>query len=258
MANCYNYGTISTISGSSNHAGAVVGWCRNSNVSMFKNNCWLDTSYSVAYNTTNISAVQKNLTQFKSGNVTYTLNGESPDGIWKQTIGTDFYPVLNGGTVYSGYACGSDSSEIAYANSTNGLLDTPSPNHTYTDGICYNGNCGTYEPCTGKGTAESPYIIKNTGNLLWFATQVNDGKTDIHGKVAADIDTKAVSKIGIGTNDNPYAGTFDGDLHTIKLALTSTENYTALFTYVNGATIKNLNASGTIATSHKFAASFIG
>lgn len=106
-----------------------------------------------------------------------------------------------------------------------------------------------YDPA--KGTAEDPYIIADLGDLLGLAqlAQENDfaGKTI---KLAADIDLTDISWTPIGQHKNGsnatvgvvFAGTFDGDDHTISgltIAFTGKEGYQGLFGTVSG-TIKNL------------------
>lgn len=48
--------------------------------------------------------------QFASGEVAYKLNGNTSEGdlVWGQTIGTEYYPVLGGKTVYYGTNCAFD------------------------------------------------------------------------------------------------------------------------------------------------------
>lgn len=59
----------------------------------------------------------------------------------------------------------------------------------------------------------------------------------------ADIDARKFFAMAIGSNENPYAGVFDGNGHTIIIQLAS-RKYAAPFQYVNGATIKNLTVDG--------------
>ncbi len=58
-----------------------------------------------------------------------------------------------------------------------------------------------------------------------------------------------------------FAGTFDGDGHTINVNLTSAEtnpNYTAPFAYTLNSTIKNLKVTGKITTTGTFAGGLVG
>lgn len=124
--------------------------------------------------------------------------------------------------------------------------------------------CYKYEECT---VDNGVYLIKNPGNLMWFAAQVNAGNTSYGAELVNDIDMslldgyKSYGYAGftpIGNNSNPYTGIFDGNNHTVTLTISSSTEYLALFSYVNGATIQNLTVDGEINTDNHFAASIIG
>ncbi|MCF0194639.1 MAG: hypothetical protein HUK00_05635, partial [Bacteroidaceae bacterium] len=90
---------------------------------------------------------------------------------------------------------------------------------------------GTRQP-SGNGTAASPYLIGDADELYWFAEQVNSGETGIWGKLIKDIvvnkdvldDKGELNGDGagfrvwtpIGNGSGSYAGTFDGQGHTIS------------------------------------------
>ena len=62
-----------------------------------------------------------------------------------------------------------------------------------------------------------------------------------------------------GTTSQPFTGTFDGGGYTITYTKTGlSEDYQALFRYVNGATIKNLRTSGELSSSGTLVAGIIG
>ncbi|MGN1319386.1 MAG: hypothetical protein ACI4VF_10265, partial [Lachnospirales bacterium] len=104
------------------------------------------------------------------------------------------------------------------------------------------------QPTNGDGSSSSPYQIGTAGELLWFANQVNSGSTSICGKLTADINLSHIgSWTPIGNSDNKYAGTFDGNNYTIKnMSITEQGNYSGLFGYTSGATIKNIKITGNI------------
>ncbi len=78
----------------------------------------------------------------------------------------------------------------------------------------------------------------------------------IKAKLTADIDDVNTM---VGLEGIPYRGTFDGDNHKMTINYDTNEETTAPFRYVyNGCTIENLNVSGTIKTSKKYAAGLIG
>ena len=95
-------------------------------------------------------------------------------------------------------------------------------------------------------------VIRSAADWNTFAQNVNNGTDDYQGKVvklAADISVTTM----VGTNETPFAGTFDGDGHTMNLAINTTGTggghpniAAAPFRYVNGATFKNIKLTGTV------------
>ena len=61
-----------------------------------------------------------------------------------------------------------------------------------------------------------------------------------------------------GTESNPFSGTFEGQGHTITFGANTSDDYCAPFRYAKTATFQNLKIDGTINTSNKFAAGFVG
>lgn len=61
--------------------------------------------------------------------------------------------------------------------------------------------------------ANQVYQIGTAQELLWFAQTVNGGKTSINGVLTADIDLSGVNWPGIGSYDQPFAGSFNGKGH---------------------------------------------
>ena len=86
-------------------------------------------------------------------------------------------------------------------------------------------------------------------------TENNNGFfTDKTVKLNADISVTRMA----GDSDHAFSGTFDGQGHTLTVSYNTTEEVTAPFRYVNGATITNLVTAGTISTSKKYASGMIG
>lgn len=52
--------------------------------------------------------------------------------------------------------------------------------------------------------------------------------------------------VNIGSYDEPFMGTFDGNGHKITISFTYPSNDLGLFRYTRGATIKNLTIAGDI------------
>ena len=120
----------------------------------------------------------------------------------------------------------------------------------------------TASPCAplewaGSGTEDEPYLIGCAEEFdLLLSRRVGEGNT-YSGKffrLTADISVDTM----VGTSDHPFSGHFDGNHKTLTVNYDSSEEYTAPFRYVDGATITDLTVAGTITTSAKFAAGIIG
>ena len=110
----------------------------------------------------------------------------------------------------------------------------------------------------GAWAAEGPaksedgvYQISTAEELLWFAETVNGGDTKLSAVLTADIDLTEVSTWpGIGVHKNRFAGSFDGQGHTVTF---QNANW-GMFGFVQGSstekvTIKNIRTKGTIRRS---------
>lgn len=60
------------------------------------------------------------------------------------------------------------------------------------------------------------YQIGTAAELAWFADAVNKGDTTISGKLTANINLNGKPWTAIGTSGNKFAGTLDGDSHTVS------------------------------------------
>ncbi|MBQ3360714.1 MAG: hypothetical protein IJR02_11395 [Bacteroidaceae bacterium] len=110
---------------------------------------------------------------------------------------------------------------------------------------------------TNAGTEGDPYIIADEADWVSFATWIkehHDGFTGEYVQLTADITVSMPA----GTSEDPFSGTFLGNGHTITATITDTGNQgTALFCYINGATIRDLTVAGTI-TGGMHAAAIVG
>ena len=122
---------------------------------------------------------------------------------------------------------------------------------------------------TEPGKDESGvYLIGSGAELAWFAQLVNNGGSGAKSSavLTADIDLAAYewTPIGLSSTGKKFAGSFDGQNHTIKnlsIHYAGTNNqppYKGLFGYVSGenydnlATIQNLTVQGSVTlTSNK-------
>lgn len=65
------------------------------------------------------------------------------------------------------------------------------------------------------------YQIGTAAELAWFADAVNKGDTTISGKLTANINLNGKPWTAIGTSSNKFAGTLDGDSHTVSGLVTT-------------------------------------
>lgn len=69
---------------------------------------------------------------------------------------------------------------------------------------------------TAPKTENGVYQIGTAAELAWFADAVNKGNTTISGKLTANINLNGKTWTAIGTESNKFAGTLDGDSHTVS------------------------------------------
>ena len=88
--------------------------------------------------------------------------------------------------------------------------------------------------------------ISTAEEFVAFAQAVNAGETTLDAYLAADIDlSEYTSPVLVGVNGTAFAGTFDGNGHSITYNYTTVGDYSGLFGFVDGATIRNLFVKGT-------------
>lgn len=110
----------------------------------------------------------------------------------------------------------------------------------------------------GDGSADNPYIIATDDDWKAFATLVSGGSTTACAKMTADVNLGEGLYAGmIGTETNPYSGTFDGDGHTLTVTYHASQSNVAPFRWIAGATIKNLHTAGTFTVSNQYVAGIV-
>ena len=112
---------------------------------------------------------------------------------------------------------------------------------------------------TGSGTTDDPYLISSDAGWNTFAQSVTNGTTYAGQTVKLTADITATVMAGMHTSETNYhafSGTFDGDGHTITLDLSGGGEGIALFSDLNGATLKNLKAQGSVTTNDRRPATF--
>ena len=104
----------------------------------------------------------------------------------------------------------------------------------------------------GNGSKGNPYEISTAAELAWFRDYVNGGKLSVCAKLTADIDLKDFCHAAdaskeeqswepIGNGSKRYAGTFDGNGHTISnLYIKVQRRGVGFFGYMEYGTIKNI------------------
>ena len=95
------------------------------------------------------------------------------------------------------------------------------------------------------------YLLGSVQDWKNFAELVNTTPT-ANAKMTADIDL-GDDQTMVGTENNKYQGTFDGQGHKLTIAYNATEDNAAPFRFVSGANIRNLHVDGTINTTQQFA-----
>ena len=256
IENCAFYGKISASGRDGN--GGIVGWA-NSGASTTIKNCLVvaDITWNggedfgrnnpSVINTYKTSASDETLA---NGQMTYKLNNYvSGAENWFQTLGTDAMPsplstsskIYANGSFYCDGVTPKEGVEVVLSNTDESIVDE----HVYDgDGICTGCHAVGQEPTQIEGI----YQIANKGNMLWWAAFVNAGNPESNAVVVNDIDMTGVVYVPAGSSDYKYAGTFDGQGHSITLKLeNSALNYQGLFGIAtDGATIKNLIVKGSV------------
>ncbi|MBR6917866.1 MAG: dockerin type I repeat-containing protein [Clostridia bacterium] len=138
-----------------------------------------------------------------------------------------------------------------------GYTDITSGNQDRTVTAAYDTDKGVL---TGSGTSTDPYKIDSAADWELFAayceTDLTAGK---YFKLTKNISTNIMA----GKSGHDFQGVFDGGQYKITVNYGSNNSpiagdYTAPFSYVKNATIKDLHVAGDIYTSGKYAGGIIG
>lgn len=98
---------------------------------------------------------------------------------------------------------------------------TAAKNDTITVTLTYAGEGWDGTTKTEPKTENGVYQIGTAAELAWFADAVNKGGTTISGKLTANINLNDKTWTAIGTDSNKFAGTLDGDSHTVSGLVTT-------------------------------------
>ena len=98
---------------------------------------------------------------------------------------------------------------------------TAAKNDTITVTLTYAGAGWDGTTKTAPKTENGVYQIGTAAELAWFADAVNGGQKAINGKLTANINLNGKPWTAIGTESNKFAGTLDGDSHTVSGLVTT-------------------------------------
>lgn len=93
---------------------------------------------------------------------------------------------------------------------------TAAKNDTITVTLTYAGAGWDGTTKTAPKTENGVYQIGTAAELAWFADAVNGGQKAINGRLTANINLNGKTWTAIGTESNKFAGTLDGDSHTVS------------------------------------------
>ena len=106
------------------------------------------------------------------------------------------------------------------------------------------------------------YSVNNANDWESFCLMVANGNSFNGKTVKLTTDISVTRKCGIvsgNTQVNAFSGTFDGQGKTITATITDNSNQgTAIFCYINGATIQHLISAGTITSNQNHTSGLVG
>lgn len=92
----------------------------------------------------------------------------------------------------------------------------------------------------GEGTQENPYLISSEEDLIYFRDLINGGTgNSLYYRLEASFNLGQEFS-PIGTDENPFSGTFDGNGKQISGVSLSNGQNVGFFGVLNGATVKDL------------------
>ena len=209
--------------------------------------------------------------QLKNGYVAYKLQNSRNNMVWGQDLNKDTEPLLTGNDAKRvrkvEFTYNSQVKATRYANSgktiygsmptftAKDLLGSDYNEHHYYSEIAFeDGFNGSTTVTSDKQvrinlTEKDCYEIASADNWKEFCNIVNNsGQNAVDAKLTQDVNLGSdIWQVG-----NHYAGTFDGQGHTLKINWNDTSGWLAPFKTVDGATIKNLRTEGEIKSSLNF------
>ncbi|WP_238319223.1 peptidase M26 [Segatella baroniae] len=214
--------------------------------------------------------------QLMSGEVAYKLQNGRNTQFWGQTLRTDDEPQLtddakkrvyevkfsyNGNVVATRYATQGKAIYGALPNESDllGALYDPAKNYSLT----FDGGFNTGTAIDKDRTVAVTILVSNNFEIAtkddWkeFCRLVNSGKTKLDAKMIKDVNLEGDIAM-VGTNDHKYAGTLDGQNHTLTFDWNGGNNKNlAPFRSADGATIRNLRTKGKIVSKNNWLSGLI-
>lgn len=192
--------------------------------------------------------LENSLAQFlmNGGSITNCKATEEGAGYGGGVLLTNGRFTMNGGEI-SG--CAANEGSSIYLDNATSIPPTFAWSYGTIEGsasLLYQLN-GTTCRMEGLGTSAYPYQIENGTQLLLFQSIVNgtNGQTQnlaACAELTDNIDMSSIANFApIGTETNPYTGTFNGNNHSISGLTINGSDAAGLFGYVKGATIQKIN-----------------
>ena len=113
------------------------------------------------------------------------------------------------------------------------------------------------------GSEDHPYVISTPEGLVYLADTVNSGEScsGIFFVLGNNIDMDTTQFTGIGNQDNPFSGNFDGRRKEIRLLSVGTDydtDYIGLFGHTENANVGNVIIIGAQVIGNKYVGCLIG
>ena len=94
---------------------------------------------------------------------------------------------------------------------------------------------------SGSGSLTDPFIVGSEGSLIKVGSGEDGWELNSHYRQSANI-TLSILWTPIGTDTDPFSGSFKGEGHTIsRLRIMRSADYNGLFGCIDGGTVSNLN-----------------
>ena len=235
--------------------------CRNTS-SSYINNCYY-TSTALG---TGLGKMRYTVTM-GSGVSTMTMSGTATAN---NVSGITYY-ASNSGLLYNSTIIAGSGDQVSLTLGYAGTLDTGyaavySADHGTLSGSSnpYTLAMDAYNTIISATSEQMPLRVSDGTYLTWeqFCTNVDGGNAYSGKTVFLEKDISITTIVPGDTwasNGKRFSGTFDGQGNTITFNnYTATQNFTGLFRYTYGATIKNLRLEGTITSEYGNTASVIG